>query len=135
MELEDKLKQEAEKLIDRLSCMDPKSEDYRNVADRLKSIQEVLMKETDRTNSVLELKRDEKRLDLDNERFAFEIEEAEQKRKTSFKDRIFQIGMEIEKALLYVGGTAAVMVVSVMISNSGEVLPSFAAKFINGRKF
>ena len=41
MELEDKLKQEAEKLIDRLSCMDPKSEDYRNVANRLKSIQEV----------------------------------------------------------------------------------------------
>lgn len=142
MEIEDKLVEELNKLLDRLSCMDPKSDDYKTVTERITTIQGVLANETERKNSIIELKRDEKKLAIENDkieiesvRIEIEQQKLEMESKSGFKCWIRDIGSDILKTGLKVVGIVAIMGFGVMLSNSGEVLPPIAQKYIGWREF
>lgn len=142
MEIEEKLVKELDKLLDRLSCMDPKSDDYRAVSERIKVIQDVLANETERKNSILELKRDERKLaiendkiELENVKIEIEQQKLEMESKSGFRCWLREVGSDILKTGLKVVGIVAVMGFGVMLSNSGEVLPPIAQKYIGWREF
>lgn len=137
MELEEKLKKEALELVNKLSAMDKKSEDYGLIMERYKDVMRLLSEETKRINSNQEMELKAKELDIEQNKIEQEAmqkrleadlreEELDQKKKSNW----WQVGLKVLGGIVTVGANLASVYCMIRFNNSGETLTSFENKFI-----
>lgn len=134
----DKIEREKLRMINVMHTANVGSDAYRAAEATLMNLQKIDSSETERVNAILELKRDEKRIAIDNEKLELEsmrienervaeekkLEDAKKERKSRFW------GSAALKAI-GIGGAALVFAVLTAISNSGVVLPKDLMRFID----
>ena len=138
MENEAKLEKMAAELIDKLLRMNPETEEYRIVNQRLQEVQRMLAEETKRNSSLEELQLEKRRLALEQDKFENEVEqqierqtEEEKKRKDGKLARWGQAGIELLKVVGGTAGTLLLMFGGVALNNSGHVIPPMANKALS----
>ena len=137
MELEEKLKEEAIELANKLAAMDKKSDDYGIIMDRYKDVMWMLSEETKRINSNQEMELKAKELDVERDKLEQDAmqkrldadlreEELNQKKKSNW----WQVGLKILGGVVTVGANLISIYTMIRFNNSGETLTSFENKFI-----
>lgn len=142
MELEEKLKAEALELANKLSDMNPGTEEYTKVLNHYQTVMRMLEDETRRINSNQEIELQAKKLDVERDKIELEsqrmIQEAdleEEKLKTQKKSNWWQVGLKVLGGVVAVGANLATMYCMIRFNNSGETLTSMESKFIFPEKF
>ena len=142
MELEEKLKAEALELANKLSNMNPGTEEYTNVLNHYQTVMRMLEDETRRINSNQEIELQAKKLDverdkieLESQRMSQEADIEEEKLKTQKKSNWWQVGLKVLGGVVAVGANLATMYCMIRFNNSGETLTSMESKFIFPEKF
>lgn len=137
MELEEKLEREAIELANKLDIMDKKSEEYAMVLERYQTVTRMLSEETKRINSNQQLKLEERKLDIEQDRIELDGQRArlnadieEEKLIQQKKSNWWQIAGKVLGAVLTVGSNLAMVYTMVRMNNSGETLTSMENKFI-----
>lgn len=138
MELEEKLKEEAITLADKLEDMtDKASDEYEKTLDRYQAVVRMLGEETKRINSTqalelearkLELEKDKSDRDAMQKRYDATIEE--EKLKQQKRSNWWQVGLKILGGVVTVGANLASIYCMIRFNNSGETLTSWENKFI-----
>ena len=138
MELEEKLKEEAITLADKLEDMtDKASDEYEKTLDRYQAVVRMLGEETKRINSTqalelearkLELEKDKSDRDAMQKRYDATIEE--EKLKQQKRSNWWQVGLKVLGGVVTVGANLASIYCMIRFNNSGETLTSWENKFI-----
>lgn len=138
MELEEKLKEEAITLANKLEDMtDKASDEYQKTLDRYQAVVRMLGEETKRINSTqalelearkLELEKDKSDRDAMQKRYDATIEE--EKLKQQKRSNWWQVGLKVLGGVVTVGANLASIYCMIRFNNSGETLTSWENKFI-----
>lgn len=138
MELEEKLKEEAITLANKLEDMtDKASDEYQTTLDRYQAVVRMLGEETKRINSTqalelearkLELEKDKSDRDAMQKRYDATIEE--EKLKQQKRSNWWQVGLKVLGGVVTVGANLASIYCMIRFNNSGETLTSWENKFI-----
>lgn len=142
MENEEKLREELSKLLDRLTAMEPKSDDYYKICERIEMLQKILNQETSRTNSVLELKQKDKQISIENDKIEIEVlkneiqkQEIESRGIEEKKGFWRSIGIEIVKGVVGAGFFVFASFLTIAANNSGEQIPGKLMDFVSRKRF
>lgn len=137
MTIEERLEEEIQNLLKEMSNEKFDSEKYQRMAARLKDLQEALKQESGRNYLAKRAESDDQKADyeyqkLEVEREALEVEM--EKLKQEKKGHFWDIVKEVIKGVIFVGSNVALATFLFMANNSGESLPPFAQKVIEGKK-
>lgn len=137
MELEEKLREEAIELANKISSMDPTSDSYEKVMNRYQTVMRMLSEETKRINSNHELELEARKLEFEKDKLEVESEQKrleaaneEEKLRQQRKSNWWQAGLKILGGVVAVGVNLASVYCMIRFNNSGETLTSFENKFI-----
>jgi len=138
MELEEKLKEEAITLANKLENMtDKASDEYQKTLDRYQAVVRMLGEETKRINSTQALELEARKLELEKDksdreamqkRYDATIEE--EKLKQQKRSNWWQVGLKVLGGVVTVGANLASIYCMIRFNNSGETLTSWENKFI-----
>lgn len=137
MTIEERLEEEIQNLLKEMANEKFDSEKYQRMAARLKDLQEALKQESGRNYLTKRAESDDQKADyeyqkLEVEREALEVEN--EKLKQEKKEHFWDIVKEVVKGVVFVGANVVVGTLLIMANNSGETLPPFAQRIIEGKK-
>lgn len=137
MTIEEQLEEEIKNLLKEMQNEKFDSEKYQRMTARLKDLQEALKQESGRSYLIKRAESDEQKadyeyqkLEVEREALEIEIEKLKQEKKSHFWD----IVKEAFKGVVFVGSNIVIGTLLIMANNSGETLPPFAQRVIEGKK-
>lgn len=136
--IEERLEEEIQKLLEEMSEERFDSEKYQKMSSRLQELQATLNQESERLylakraeSEIQKSDSDYQKMELERAALDIEMEKLKQTRRGHFWDLV----KEGVKGVIFVGANVAVGALLIMANNSGESLPPFANKVLNGWKF
>lgn len=135
--IEEQMEEEIQNLLKEMQNEKFDSEKYQKMTSRLKDLQEALKQESERSYLAKRAESDEQKADYEYQKLEVEREALEveiEKLKQEKKGHFWDIAKEVVKGVIFVGANVIIGGLLIMANNSGETLPPFANKVLNGWK-